>query len=68
MSETENITTHENCGSTKWTCTECKFKTFCDVEALKHEHKYLNAEISLTDKQIERCFGITKETNGRVEK
>ena len=49
--------THENCGSTRWTCSECKFKTVCDVEAMNHEHEYLSAEISLTDEQIERCFG-----------
>jgi len=49
--------THENCGSTKWTCHDCKFKTFCDVEAMSHEHEYLNAKISLTDEQMERCFG-----------
>jgi len=47
---------HENCGFTKWTCSKCKFKTFCDVEAMNHEHKYLNAKIYLTQQQIDAVF------------
>ena len=55
-----NKVNHDNCGSTKWTC-KCGFRTKCDVEAMAHEHEYLNAEISLTDEQIDRCFNKSTE-------
>ena len=51
---------HENCGYTKWTC-ECGFQTRCTVEAMNHEHEYLDAEISLTQEQMDKCFGVTKK-------
>lgn len=57
---------HENCGSTKWTCSSCKFTTRCDVEAMAHEHEYLNAEISLTNEQVDRCFGINKKEDTTI--
>ena len=48
--------THEDCGYTKWTCSKCKFKTFCTVEAMNHEHEYLNAKVYLTQQQIDSVF------------
>ena len=48
---------HDNCGSTEWSCSECDFKTSCDVEAMNHEHDYLDAKIHLTEEQYQRCFG-----------
>lgn len=53
---------HCNCGWTEWTCSECSFKTFCDVEAMNHEHEYLDAKMFLTKQQLDSIFGCNEKS------